>query len=125
MHILQRLLADLRQLRIHFFAGDGALLDADDGASAHAPETGLARTVDDNLVAVMVLTRRTDDRLDGRIGDLADALEHIANLAALWSRWCPYVDMLMLAARAFHVVRAARLHAFRRWRSHAHEVAVA
>ena len=113
MHVLQRLLADLRQLRIHFFAGDGALLDADDGTSAHAPEAGLAGTMHNNLVAVMVFARRADDRFDGWIGHLANALEYIANLAAFQFKLVRVGDMLVLAAGAFRIVRAARLRAFR------------
>src|ERR1051325_4597802 len=80
--ILQRLLADLGELRIHFLARDGTLLDVDDGATAEGPKSRFTGAVDHDLAAIGILAWRADDRLDGRIGDLADALEHVAYLAA-------------------------------------------
>src|SRR5438445_242876 len=100
MHVLQRLLANLGELCIHFLAGDGTLLDADDRATAHGPKTRLAWTVDNDLVAIVILARRADDGLDGRIGNLADALEHVTNLAAFQFELVRVLDVLILATGA-------------------------
>jgi hypothetical protein len=78
--------------------------------------------MDDDLVAVVILPRGTDHRLNGRVSDFSNALEYVTDLAPLQLALVRVLDVLVLATCALHIIRTSRINAMRGERDHPHKV---